>query len=147
MTTWINTVSREHVLRGVSGGFTQANHGKPDTLRRLRRGDWIAFYSPRTDYPKGAVLQAFTAIGQVTDDEPHQVDVTADFRPYRRNVEFIDCAETPIRPLIDRLGFITDKQRWGFRFRFGLFTVDDADFEIIRAAMTARPAETGPTGP
>lgn len=147
MTTWINTVSREHVLRGVSGGFTQANHGKPDVLRRLRRGDWIAFYSPRTDYPKGAVLQAFTAIGQVTDDEPHQVDVTADFRPYRRNVEFMACAETPIRPLIDQLDFITDKQRWGFRFRSGLFTVDDADFEIIRAAMTARPAETGPTGP
>lgn len=147
MTTWINTVSREHVLRGVSGGFTQANHGKPDVLRRLRRGDWIAFYSPRTDYPKVAVLQAFTAIGQVTDDEPHQVDVTADFRPYRRNVEFMACAETPIRPLIDQLDFITDKQRWGFRFRSGLFTVDDADFEIIRAAMTARPAETGPTGP
>mgnify|MGYP006992459380 CR=1 FL=1 len=29
----------------------------------------------------------------------------------------------------------------------GASTVDDADFEIIRAAMTARPAETGPTGP
>lgn len=136
MTTWINTVSRDHVLRGVSGGFTQANHGKPDGLRRLRRGDWIAFYSPRTDYPKGAALQAFTALGQVVDDEPYQVELTADFHPYRRNVEFVDCVETPIRPLIDRLGFITDKQRWGFRFRFGLFAVDESDFEVIRAAMT-----------
>lgn len=137
MTTWINTISREHVLRGVAGGFTQANHGKPDALRRLRRGDWIAFYSPRTDYPKGAALQAFTALGRVVDDEPYQVEMTPDFHPYRRNVEFVDCVETPIRPLIDRLDFITDKQRWGFRFRFGLFAIDESDFEVIRAAMTA----------
>ena len=29
MSYWINTVSRDHVQRGVAGGFTQANHGKP----------------------------------------------------------------------------------------------------------------------
>ena len=61
MTTWINTISRTHVLRGVAGGFTQANHGNPGLLRRLRREDWIAFYSPRTDYPEGEPLRAFTA--------------------------------------------------------------------------------------
>ncbi|MET0860910.1 MAG: hypothetical protein ABW091_07770 [Microbacterium sp.] len=43
MTAWINTVSRDHVERAVAGGFTQANHGKPHNLRRLERGDWIAF--------------------------------------------------------------------------------------------------------
>jgi hypothetical protein len=136
MTTWINTISRTHVLRGVAGGFTQANHGKPDLLRRLRREDWIAFYSPRTDYPDGEALQAFTALGRVTDDEPYQVEMTPDFLPFRRNVEFIDAAETPIRPLIDTLGFITDKKRWGYRFRFGLFAIEDADFAVIRSAMT-----------
>lgn len=136
MTTWINTISRTHVLRGVAGGFTQANHGNPGLLRRLRREDWIAFYSPRTDYPEGEPLRAFTALGQVTDDEPYQVEMTPDFRPFRRNVQFIDCAETPIRPLIETLGFITDKKRWGYRFRFGLFAIEDADFAVIRAAMT-----------
>lgn len=136
MTAWINTISRAHVLRGVAGGFTQANHGKPDLLRRLRWEDWIAFYSPRTDYPDGEPLQAFTALGRVTDDEPYQVEMTPDFRPFRRNVEFIDCTETPIHPLIDALGFIIDKKRWGYRFRFGLFAIEDADFAVIRSAMT-----------
>ena len=42
---WINTVSRDHVQRGVAGGFTQANHGKPNLLRRMARGDWLVFYS------------------------------------------------------------------------------------------------------
>jgi hypothetical protein len=143
MNHWINTVSRDHVSRGVAGGFTQANHGKPDPLRRLARGDLIAFYSPKTDYPEGDPLQVFTALGRVLDDEPYQVEVSPDFQPYRRNVEFLDCAETPIRPLIDDLDFIEDKKRWGFRFRFGLFRIDEHDFDIIRAAMTGSLAKDG----
>lgn len=132
MTYWINTVSRGHVERGVAGGFTQANHGKPHALRRLARDDWIAFYSPKTDYPEGEPLQAFTALGWVCDDEPYQ----ADNGHWRRAVRFEECAETPIRPLLDRLEFIVDKDRWGYRFRFGLFSITQADFEVIRAATT-----------
>ena len=32
---WVNVVSLDHVEAGVAGGFTQADHGKPDRLRRL----------------------------------------------------------------------------------------------------------------
>ena len=72
MTNWINTVSRDHVERGVRGRFTQATHGRPHMLRNMARGDWIVFYSPKKAYPDGEPLQAFTAIGQVADDEPYQ---------------------------------------------------------------------------
>ena len=136
MTYWINTVSRGHVERGVAGGFTQANHGNPQALRKMARGDWIAFYSPKTDYPDGAPLQAFTAIGQVIDDEVYQADLDPEFQPWRRRVEFLPCSETPIRPLLDDLDFVIDKARWGFRFRAGVFAIDEHDFEVIRAAMT-----------
>jgi hypothetical protein len=145
MTHWINTVSRDHVRRGVAGGFTQANHGKSTGLTRMSEGDWIAFYSPKTDYPQGDPLQAFTAIGQVLDDQPYQVEMTPDFHPFRRNVEFLDCQESPIRPLIDQLDFIEDKKQWGFRFRFGLFQITEHDFEVIRAAMTDQLAGGGPS--
>jgi hypothetical protein len=135
MTNWINTVSRDHVERGVRGRFTQANHGKPHMLRKMARGDWIIFYSPKTAYPDGAPLQAFTAIGRVADDEPYQAEVAPEVVHWRRNVDFLDCAETPIRPLIDELGFIEDKSRWGYKFRFGVFRIDDHDLAVIRAAM------------
>ena len=137
MTYWINTVSRGHVERGVAGGFTQANHGKPHMLRRMQRDDWIAFYSPKTDYPDGAPLQAFTAIGRVVDDEVYQMDFDPQFQPWRRKVEFLPCSETPIRPLIDELEFITDKTQWGFKFRFGVFEIGEHDFTVIRDAMTS----------
>ncbi|MGE2718953.1 EVE domain-containing protein [Mycolicibacterium celeriflavum] len=136
MTNWINTVSRDHVELGVRGRFTQATHGKPTMLRRMARGDWIVFYSPRTVYPDGPPLQAFTAIGQIADDEPYRDPATQDGERWRRNVDFLNCTETPIRPLIERLDFIEDKSRWGYKFRFGVFKIGDEDLEVIRSAMT-----------
>lgn len=56
--------------------------------------------------------------------------------PRRHNVDFLDCAETSIRPLIDQLDFIEDTARWGYKFRFGVFRIDDHDLEVIRSAMT-----------
>jgi EVE domain-containing protein len=144
MTTFINTVSRDHVELGVRGRFTQANHGKPNMLRKMARGDWIIFYSPKTAYPDGEPLQAFTAIGQVADDAPYRAEThlllasaEADIQPWRRNVDFLECTETPIRPLIDRLDFIEDKTHWGYKFRFGVFRIGDHDLEVIRSAMTS----------
>lgn len=133
MTYWINTVSADHVQRGVAGGFTQANHGKPHMLRKMARGDWIIFYSPKTALEHGEPLQAFTAIGRVTDDQPYQEQSTD---PWRRRMEFLPCTATPIRPLLDRLEFIVDPQRWGYKFRFGVFRIEEPDFLLIRSAMT-----------
>ncbi|WP_179466736.1 EVE domain-containing protein [Mycolicibacterium vinylchloridicum] len=134
MTTyWINTVSADHVQRGVAGGFTQANHGKPHMLRKMARGDWIVFYSPKTALEHGESLQAFTAIGRVTDDEPYQDDPSG---PSRRRMEFLPCTATPIRPLLDQLEFIVDPRHWGYKFRFGVFRIEERDFLLIRSAMT-----------
>jgi len=133
MTYWINTVSADHVQRGVAGGFTQANHGKPHMLRKMARGDWIIFYSPKTALEQGESLQAFTAIGRVADDEPYQEH---DAQPWRRTMEFLPCRATPIRPLLEQLEFIVDPQRWGYKFRFGVFRIEEPDFLLLRSAMT-----------
>jgi hypothetical protein len=134
---WINTISREHVLRGVEGGFTQADHGRDTRLRRLQPGDRIAFYSPRTAMRSGDPLQQFTALGTVTGTEPHQVEVSPDFRPWRLEVSFEDVTPAPIRPLLEDLSFITDVMRWGFPFRRGLFEIDASDMDVVARAMRA----------
>src|SRR3982074_2443799 len=95
MTNWINTVSRDHVERGVRGRFTQANHGKPHMLKKMAKGDWIGFYSPKTVYPDGEPLQAFTAIGRVADDEPYQPEMSPDFT---RGVAMSICWMAPRLP-------------------------------------------------
>jgi hypothetical protein len=132
---WINTISRDHVRVGVEGGFTQANHGRSTGLRRLGRGDLLAFYSPRTRYPDGEPLKHFTAIGRVIDDGPYQAEMTPTFHPWRRRVQFLACEEASIQDLIRELTFIQDPTRWGFPFRRGLFEIGAEDFQRIAHAM------------
>ena len=98
-------------------------------------GDGLAMYSPRTMYPDGEVLQAFTAIGRIRSSEIYEVEMTLDFSPYRIDFEFFACAEAPIRPFIDGLSCIRSKTRWGAAFRFGQVKVPREDFLHIAAAM------------
>lgn len=132
---WINTVSLEHVQRGVEGGFTQADHGRDTRLRRLSPGDLITFYSPRTAMQSGEPLQQFTALGTVTGEAPYQVQLSPDFHPWRLEVAFEQVTPTPINPLLRELSFITDPKRWGLPFRRGLFEVTQGDLDVIRRAL------------
>ena len=100
---WIGVVSREHVRLGVKGGFIQLGHGKKAPLQRLHAGDVLVMYSPRTAYPDGEPLQAFTAMGVVSTGKVYQVQMTEAFKPYRVDVRFLKANEAPIEPLIGAL--------------------------------------------
>ena len=132
---WVNTVSLDHVRLGVEGGFTQADHGRSTRLSRLRPGDGLVFYSPRTAMRGGEPLQQFTALGRVTGTEPYQVEMNPDFHPWRLTVDFLEGRPAPARPLVGDLEFIADPKRWGYPFRRGLFEVGRADFLRIASAM------------
>ena len=132
---WIGVVSRSHVRLGIEGGFIQLSHGKKAPLQRFHAGDGLLIYSPKTAYPDGDALQAFTAIGRVTSGDIYQVEMSPDFKPYRVDVEFLPCREAPIRALIDELSFIKSKTHWGAAFRFGLLKVPAEDFGLIAEAM------------
>ena len=132
---WIGVVSREHVHRGVEEGFIQLNHGKKAPLQRLRAGDGLAMYSPRTSHPDGERLQHFTAIGVIASGEIYQVEISKDFKPYRVDVAFLKAEETPIKPLVEHLSFIKSKRHWGAAFRFGYVKIPQEDFALIAKAM------------
>jgi hypothetical protein len=137
---WIGVVSKDHVARGVAGGFTQLNHGKAGPLERMRAGDGFAFYSPRLSYPDGAPLQAFTAIGRIRDgivyQASHEADAMAEgIAPFRLGVDYLPAHDAPIKPLIEALSFIRSKAHWGAAFRFGYLRVPEEDFTRIATAM------------
>lgn len=115
----------------------QANHGKRTNLAKLARDDIIVFYSPKTDFRSTQKLQAFTAIIQVTDDEPYQFEMSPDFIPWRRNMKVLGHTQAPILPLIGSLDFIQDQKHWGFPFMRGLFEISEKDYRTIQAALTA----------
>jgi predicted RNA-binding protein len=132
---WLNTISLDHVKLGVESGFTQANHGSPYNLKRMQKGDGIVFYSPKQAMDGKIPLQEFTALGFVTDEEPYQVIQNDTFHPFRRNIEFENVVPVSIKPLIEELSFIQDKQKWGFIFRRGMFEIPEADFMLVSKSL------------
>ncbi|MBZ9996888.1 EVE domain-containing protein [Mesorhizobium sp. BH1-1-4] len=133
---WIAVASAQHVRRGRNDGFMQVNHGKAAPLRRIRPGDGIVYYSPTTVLGEKDGLQAFTAIGIVREGEPYQGIMGGGFTPYRRDVDWAQAQETPIKPLLDRLEFTAGKSNWGYQLRFGLFEIAAHDFHLIADAMS-----------
>lgn len=65
---WIGVASRDHVLKGVNGGFAQLCHGKEAPLKKMNVGDWLIYYSSKESFKGNKPYQKFTAIGRVIDD-------------------------------------------------------------------------------
>ena len=135
MRYWIGVASKEHVMRGVQGGFAQVCHGKEGPLKQMSSQDWIVYYSPTIKFGEKTPCQAFTAIGQIREGRPYSFQMSPDFIPFRIDVNFMPCKEISILPLIEKLDFIQDKRRWGFPFRRGCFSISEADFRIIAFLM------------
>lgn len=140
---WIVVASRDHVQAGVSGGFAQACHGKASPLRRMRPGDGVIYYSPKTVFGTDEKCRRFAAIGEVGNEDVRQADMGGGFLPFRRAIRFFACEEASILPLLPALSFIRDKQRWGGAFRFGLLEIPGADYRRIATAMQVSAPEDG----
>lgn len=135
MKYWVIVASKDHLQRGLDGGFIQANHGKVEPLKRMKPGDWVIFYSPKLEFSKPEKCQCFTAIGQIADDRIYQHDMGDGFVPFRRDVHFLPAHDASILPLIDTLTFIQDKSHWGAPFRFGTLQLPEQDFRLIAREM------------
>jgi predicted RNA-binding protein len=136
---WIIVASRDHVQRGVSGGFAQANHGKSSPLRRMKPSDQVIYYSSKMVFGQEEKCQRFTAIGEVLARDVYAATMGDQRVVNRRDIAYTPCNEAPILPLIDRLSFIPNKCHWGAPFRFGMLEIPQADFELIESRMTFGP--------
>ena len=131
---WAITASADHAARGKAESIVQANHGKDAALRRMSPGDGVVIYSPRTTFPDGAPLQAFTLIGRVADAETFQHSASL---MWRRSMIWQDAHWTPIQPLLPDLDLTKGLKSWGMAFRYGLTKLTRADFALIARTMLA----------
>lgn len=136
---WIAVASAEHARfgRDAANGFMQVGHGKLAPLKRIHADDRVAYYSPTAVYGVKDDMQSFVSIGIVQSGEPYAFDMGNGFVPYRRDVVYLLAQEVPITPLLDNFEFIENRQRWGYKFRFGLFDISDHDMQLIAQAMQA----------
>ncbi len=115
----------------------QVNHGKLGPLKRMKPGDEIVYYSPSEKMGAKDGFQSFTAIGRIKEGELYQGYMSEGFQPFRRDVEWKDAHEQPIRPLIDTLSLTADKN-WGYSLRLGVLELSAEDFVTIGEAMTTQ---------
>ena len=137
MKYWLGVVSKDHVLKGVDGQFAQVCHGKEGPLKRLKKGDWLVYYSPKQSMSGAGGLQELTAIGEVRDDCVFQYEMNEDFKPFRRMIDYVANAK-PLR--IDAVKSkldLTAAPNWGYQLRLGLLELSEADFKIIHAKITS----------
>ncbi len=141
---WIAVASADHARRGRDTspvkpgcGFMQVCHGKLSPIKRVQPGDRVAYYAPATTMGGKDKLQSLVSIGIVQAGDPYAFDMGGGFMPYRRDIAYVKAKEVPILPLLDTLEFVEDRQRWGYKFRFGLFSISDHDMRLIADAMGA----------
>lgn len=118
----------------MTPGFMQVCHGKLAPIRRVLPGDLVAYYSPTVTMGGKEKCQSFVSFGIVEPGDPYAFDMGG-FTPYRRNVRYLEAVETPIAPLLDVFEFVEDRSHWGYKFRFGLFSISDYDMSVIAKAM------------
>ncbi|MBP9907301.1 MAG: EVE domain-containing protein [Rhodoferax sp.] len=137
---WIAVASAGHARLGCATperGFMQVCHGKCAPLKRVLPGDRVVYYAPTVTLGGKDRLQSFVSIGVVLPGVPYAFDMGGGFVPFRRDVAYVAAQDVPIAPLLDTLEFVEDRAHWGYRFRFGLFQVSDADMRLIAQAMRA----------
>ena len=143
---WCGVISRDHIQRGLAGGFCQVCHGRRAPLARMTVGDGIVLYSPTIQFRGTARCQRFSAIGKVQDKMPYQFQMTQDFVPFRRDVRYFDAREADIHPLLDRLEFTRGNPNWGYKLRLGHFELSKSDFRTIAQAMLPTPGRRNSVG-
>jgi hypothetical protein len=137
---WIAVASAEHARRGCAeplNGFMQVCHGRCAPLQRVSPGDLVAYYAPTLRMGGGDRLQKFVSLGVVQPGAPYAFDMGGGFTPFRRDVAYVAAEEASILPLLEQFDFVEDPQRWGYKFRFGLFDISDHDMRLVARAMRA----------
>jgi hypothetical protein len=127
---WIAVASAAHARLGCATpqqGFMQVCPGKKAPLKRVQPGDRVVYYAPTVTLGGKDRLQSFVSIGVVLPGEPYAFDMGGGFVPFRPEVAYVAALEAPIAPLLDALEFVEDRAQRGYKFRFGLFQVSEAD--------------------
>lgn len=134
MRYWLGVVSKEHVQKGVTGGFAQVCHGKKAPLSKMSKGDGFVYYSPKIAMERPHPCKSFTAIGKIKEGTVYQVEMFPDFHPFRIDIEYFPCKEVPINNLLDQLD-LTREKSWGMQLQRGLIEISPSDFQVIAFAM------------
>ena len=128
----MGTVSKEHVMIGVEGNFCQLCHGKSTPLKRMKKGDILIYYSPKISLNSDVKFQEITAIGKIKDENVYQFQMTENFIPYRRDVDYLKLNG---KCTINELRKHPEWIKYAKQLRYGHFEISEDFFRFIYDLM------------
>lgn len=143
---WIGVVSGDAAQHGQRD-FGPYDHANVQPLRRMKAGDGFVHYSPGVAFRGKEPLQFFTAIGVLKERPSYLFDMGGGSVPHRRDIDWVEGREVPIRPWLDNLEFAEGSRNWSHKFRFGHLAISEHDFRVIAQAMHADPGTLFPGAP
>jgi hypothetical protein len=133
---WLIVASKDHIEKGVSGGFAQACHGKMKPISKPQKGDGVLFYATREKYNENTNrIKRITAVG-FFEDEKVDVHEIEDKLFYKRKVNFeIPIREINLKDYLKDIGFIENKEKWGMYLRSSMREIPKKDFDFLHSKM------------
>jgi predicted RNA-binding protein len=141
---WILCMSEDNYQIAKEQGLIGMSERAKTALQKIAISDMITFYinkkkvgSPPNDPTQR--VQQFRGIARVSGEAVKSHDLIWHIRegeifPYRRKVDFLADGKADVRPLINRLSFVTNLAFWALPLRKGYAEVTERDFEIIQEA-------------
>ncbi|TCM67354.1 EVE domain-containing protein [Acinetobacter calcoaceticus] len=135
MKYWIGVACKNHVMVGVEGGFSQLNHGKKAPLTRMQAGDKFLYYAPKISMQETTACQKIVALGTVQEGEIYQAEMSPDFKPFRRDVDYqTGLIEVSLAQLNQHTEWVECRSK----LRFGHLEISAQLYEYIESLMRAQ---------
>jgi predicted RNA-binding protein len=144
---WILCMSEDNYVIAKQHGLIGMSERAGKAMQHIGLGDMMTFYINRktvdsTANDPATKIQQFWGIARVRGEPFESDDLIWHIRdseifPHRRAVEFLSDAKADVRPLIEKLSFVTNTMYWALPLRKGYVEITPKDFETIQAAMTA----------
>ncbi|MBC8234780.1 EVE domain-containing protein [bacterium] len=129
-------ISKQHNLIGMS-------KTKKNDLDEMQVGDIVVFYIAKKTVDSSSSnpdsrVQAFKGIAEITSETISSDELIWKPRgneifPHRKQVKFLETdLNVPIRPLIEKLSFVTNTIWWALPLRRGYVEIKESDLELIK---------------
>ena len=145
---WILCMSEDNYEIAKQYGLIGMSERAGKAIHHIGVGDMITFYINRKRVDSlpndpAAKVQEFHGIARVSGEAFESDEVIWHVRageifPYRRAVEFLSDARAEVRPLMEKLSFVTNTMYWALPLRKGYVEISAKDFTTIQEATEAR---------
>jgi len=141
MNYWVFPITADNHLiclkHKVVGAKSNNNNKR---INQVKKGDIILFYITREHLTKkGHPVHQFSSVVQCMGPScqaiNESINIFGSTYPQHLPIKIINQKKCDIKPLINKLSFMKNKENWGSAFMSGMRLIPENDYNIIISAL------------